>query len=102
MAHFEHVLRVIFAKGKPPIKPLARPDPTPPKQDPLPALNVHRERMPTLLVPQFAKIVTTMHTNRHPMPRTAFSCKKGFTNQGQQPKSNAQLVKQELVVTKHV
>ena len=47
--HFEHVIQVIFAKAKPPIKPLVHPDPTPPTKDPLPALNAHPARLPTLL-----------------------------------------------------
>ena len=54
MAHFEHVIQVNSAKVKPPIKPLAYLDPMPPTKDPLPALNAHPERMPTLLVPKLA------------------------------------------------
>ena len=45
----KNVTQVIFAKAKPPIKPLVHPDPTPPTKDPLPALNAHLERMPILL-----------------------------------------------------
>jgi DNA-binding helix-hairpin-helix protein with protein kinase domain len=45
----KNVIQVIFAKVKPPIKPLAHPDSTPPTKDPLPAMNAHLERMPTLL-----------------------------------------------------
>ena len=36
MALYDHVIRVIFAKVEPPIKPLVYPGLTPPKQDPLP------------------------------------------------------------------
>ena len=100
MAHFEHVTRVIFAKVKPPIKPLARPDLTPPKQAPLLALNVHLERMPILMVPQCAKTAATMPTNQNPMRQNAFQCKKGSTNLAQQLKSNARPVKQEAVAKK--
>ncbi len=70
--HFENVIPVIFAKAKPPIKPLAHPDPTPPTKDPLPALNARPERMPTLLVPKLVNIAKTMHTNRNPMLRNVF------------------------------
>ena len=100
MAHFEHVIRVIFAKGKPPIKPLAYQDLTPPKQAPLPALNAHLERMPILMVPRRAKNAATMPTNRDPMRQNAFQCKKGSTNLAQQLKSNARPVKQEAVAKK--
>ena len=101
MAHFEHVTRVIFAKVKPPIKPLVYPDPTPTKKDPLRALNVHLGRMPTSLGPYLVKNVTTMRTNLNPMLRNAFQCKKVSTNRAQQPKSNVQRVKQELVAMQH-
>ena len=86
MELLQHVIPVIIALVKPPIKPLAHLDPTPPIQDPLHALNVHPDRMPTLLAPYFAKIVTTMPTNPNPMPRNAFQSKKGSTNQVPQPK----------------
>ena len=86
ITHFNHVTRVIFAKVKPPIKPLARPDPTPPTKDPLHALNAHQERMPTLLVPHLAKVVTVIPINPNPMQRNAFECKKVSTNPVQQPK----------------
>jgi hypothetical protein len=49
MARFEYVIKVISVRAKPPIKPLADPEPTPPTKDPLPALNAHLERMPILL-----------------------------------------------------
>jgi hypothetical protein len=101
MAHFEPAIKVIIALVKPPIKPLAHLDFTPPKKDPLPALNVHPERLPILFVPQLAKIVTAMHSNRDSMLRHAFQCKQGITNPVQQPKSNAQRVKQDLVATQH-
>ena len=102
MAHFEPARKVIIALVKPPIKLLAHLDFTPPKKDPLPALNAHPERMPIRFVPQLAKIVTAMHSNRDSMLRHAFQCKQGITNRAQQPKSSAQRVKQELVVTKRV
>jgi hypothetical protein len=51
MVLLKNVIVVIFVKVKPPIKPLAYPDPTLPKQEPLPALNAHLECMPTLLAP---------------------------------------------------
>ena len=102
MAHFEHAKKGIFAKVKPPMKPLAHPDSTPPNQDPLRALNAHPERMPILLVPKPAKIVILIPTNRNPMLRNAFQCKKGSTNRAQQPKLNARRVKLELVATQRV
>ena len=71
MAHYDHVTRVIFAKVKPPIKPLAYLGLTPPKQDPLPVLNVRPEGMRLLLVPQLATIATLIPTNRNPMRRHA-------------------------------
>jgi len=74
---------------------------TPPKKDPLHALNAHPGRMPILSEPYLAKIVTTMHTNQNPMLRNAFQCKKGSTNRVQQLKSNAQRVKQDVVATHH-
>jgi len=98
----KNVIRVIFAKVKPPIKPLAFLDPTPPKKDPLHALNVHPERMPILSVLYLAKIVTTMHTNPNPMLRNAFQSKKVSINRAQQPKSNAHRVKQDVVATQRV
>ena len=86
MVLLKNVIQVIFVKVKPPIKPLADPEPTPPTKDPLPALNAHPERMPILLVPYLAKTVTTIPTNPIPMLRNAFQCKKGSTNRDQQPK----------------
>ena len=82
----KNVIQVIFAKAKPPIKPLVHPDPTTPTKDPLPALNARPEPMPILLVPYLAKTVTTILTNPSPMLRNAFQCKKGSTNRDQQPK----------------
>ena len=72
MVHLKHATPVIFVKVKPPMKPLAHPDSTPPTQGPLPALNAHLERMPTLSAPKLVKSVATMHTNRNPMLRNAF------------------------------
>ena len=86
MAHFEHVIQVISAKVKPPMKPLAYLDPMPPTKDPLPALNAHPERMPILLVPYLAKTVTMIPTNTNPMLRNAFQYKKVSINPVQQPK----------------
>jgi hypothetical protein len=68
-----------------------------------PLLNVWiviRER--TLLLPALLLVirVATMNTNRNPMLRNAFPCKKGITNRVRQPKSNARRVKRELAVTK--
>jgi hypothetical protein len=102
MVLLKNVIQVIFVKVRPPIKQLAHPDPTPPTKDPLPALNAHLARMPTLLVPQRAKCVILIPTKRNPMLRNAFQCKKGITNRVRQPKSNARRVKQELGVTKRV
>ena len=93
----KNVTQDIFAKAKLPIKPRAHPDSTPPKKDPLPALNAHPERMLTLSVPKPAKIVILIPTNRHPMRRNAFQCKQGITNPARPPKSNARRVKQEAV-----
>ena len=81
------------------MKLLALPDSTPPNQDPLRALNAHPERMPILLVPEPAKIVILIPTNRNLMLQLAFPCKKGSTNRAQQPKSNARRVKLEVVAT---
>ena len=100
--HFENVFPVISAKVKPPIKPLAHLDSTPPKQDPLHALNVRPERTPTLSVPKPAKIATLIPTSRHPMRRNAFQCKQGITNPVQLPKSNARRANQEAVATQRV
>jgi len=97
MAHFEHVIQVIFVKVRLPIKPRAHLDPTRQKQDPLHASNVHLEHMPTRWAPLIVKTAVVIPTNRHPMLRNAFQCKKGSTNQGQQPKLNARRVKQEAV-----
>jgi len=80
MVLLKNVILVISVKVKLPIKPLARPDSTPPKKDPLHASNAHLERMPTRLVPLIVKNVIPMHTNRNPMRRNAFQSKKVFTN----------------------
>ena len=98
MAQYEHAKKGIFVRVKPPMKPLAHPDSTPPNQDPLRALNAHPERMPILLVPKPAKIVILIPTNRNPMLLVVFQCKKGFTNRAQQLRSNVPRVKQEAVV----
>jgi len=98
MVLLKNVLQVIFVKVKPPIKLRAHPDPTPPTKDPLYALNVHLERMPTCLAPLIAKLVILIPTNTNPMLRNAFQCKKGTTNRVQQPKSNARRVKRAVVV----
>ena len=102
MVLLKNVIQVISAKAKPPIKPLAHPDSTPPNQDPLRALNAHPERMPILFVPKFAMLVPKIPTNRNPMLRIAFQCKKDSTNRAPQPKSNAQRVKQDVVATLRV
>ena len=95
--HFENVFPVISAKVKPPIKPLAHPGSTPPKQDQLHALNAHPERMRPLSVPKPAKIAILILTNRNPTRRNAFQCNQGITNRAQQPKSSARRVKQAAV-----
>ena len=71
MVKYENVLRVIIVKVEQHIKPLADPDFTPSNQDPLHALNVHPERMPTLLVPSRVKSVVLIPINRNPMLRNA-------------------------------
>jgi hypothetical protein len=101
MAHSNNVIEVIFAKEKPPIKPLANPDPTLPKQARFHVLNVHRAHLQLHMELLLAQIVVTIHTNLNPMRRNAFRSKKGTTNQVQQQKLNAQQVKPVLVVTKH-
>jgi hypothetical protein len=98
----KNVVQVIFAKVKPPIKPLVILDRMQLDQNQFRVLNVHQEPMPILLVPYLAKNVTLSPTNSNPMLRNAFQCKKDSTNRAQQPKSNARRVKQELVVTKRV
>ena len=95
----KNVIQDIFAKAKPPIKPLAYLDPTPRKKDPLRALNVHLGRMPTSLGPYLVKNVTTMRTNLNPMLRNAFQCKKVSTNPVQQTKLFVQRVNPVPVVT---
>ena len=102
MAHFINAKKGIFVQVKPPMKPLAHPDPTPPNQDPLRALTAHPERMLILFVPKIAKIVPKIPTNRNPMLRNAFQCKKGSTNRVPQPKSNVRRAKREVVVTQRV
>ena len=102
MVLLKNVIQDIIAKAKPPIKQLAHRDSTPPNQDPLPALNVLPERMPTPMVPHLAKIVAMTHTNRTPMLRNAFQCKKGTTNRVPQHKWFVQPVKQAVVVVQHV
>ena len=69
---YVNVKQVIIAPVKPPTKPLVILGRMQPVQNQFRALNVHPECMPTLSVPQLAKIVTTMHTNRNPMLRNAF------------------------------
>ena len=54
--------------------------------------------MLNLLVPSRVKTVTLVPTNRNPILRNAFLCKKDTTGPVQQPKSNVQRVKQETVV----
>jgi hypothetical protein len=58
----------------------------------------------TLLLPALLLVirVATMNTNRNPMLRSAYLCKKGTTGPVQQPKSNARRVKQDVVATLHV
>ena len=86
MAQYENVIQVIIAKVKQQTKPIVYQDPMLQEKGQFYVLNAHLERMPTLSVPKLAKIVKTMHTNQNPMLRNAFQCKKGSTNQAQQPK----------------
>ena len=80
------VKQVIIARVKPPTKPLVILGRMQPVQNQFRVLNVHPERMPILLVPRLAKIVTLIPTNRNPMRLNAFQCKRGITNRVQQPK----------------
>ena len=102
----QHAKRVVQESFKVPpgiqLVVFAKQDDTQQVRDQLHALIVHPERMPILLVPLIAKIVTTMHTSPTPMLRNAFQCKKGSINRVQQPKLNARRVKQDVVVTKRV
>ena len=66
------VKQVIIAPVNPPTKPLVILGRMQPVQNPFHVLNAHPARMPALLVPQLAKIVTIMHTNPIPMLRNAF------------------------------
>ena len=99
---YKNVIQVIIVKVKPPIKPLAHQDHTPPELDPLHALNAHPERMPPHLVPYLVKIVTPIPTNLTPTLQNAFQCKKGTTNRVPQHKWFVQPVKQAVVVVQHV
>ena len=83
---YVNVKQVIIAPVKPPTKRLVILGRMQPVQNRLRALNAHPARMPTLLVPQLAKIVTVVPTNWNPMLRNAFQCKHGSTNRVQQPK----------------
>ena len=89
---YVNVKQVIIAPVKPQTKRLVFLGPTQPAQNQFRVLNVHLARMPILLVPQLATSVATMHTNRNPMLRNAFQCKKGSTNRAPQPKSNVRRV----------
>ena len=64
--------QVIIALVKLAMKLRVHPDTTPPTKDPLHALHAHPECMPTLLVPQLAKIATVTHTNPKPMLQNVF------------------------------
>jgi hypothetical protein len=86
MVLLKNVIPVIFVRVPPPIKPLAHPDPMPPKKDPLHASNVHLGHMLTCLAPLIVKSAMVIPTNQNPMLRNAFQCKKVSTNPVQQPK----------------
>ena len=98
MVLYENVIQVIIVKVKQQTKSNVNQDHMLPEEDPLRALNARPVPIPTRLVPFRVKIVTLVPTNRNPMLRTVFQCKKGFTNRVQQPRSNVQRVKQEEVV----
>ena len=83
---YVNVKQVIIAPVKLPTKPLVILGHMQPVQNQFRVLNVHPARTRPLLVPQLAKIVMPMHTNRNPMRRNAFQCKRGITNRAQQPK----------------
>ena len=83
---YVNVKQVIIAPVKPPTKPLVILGRMQPVPNQFRVLNVRPERTRLLLVPQLAKIVTTMHINRNSMRRNAFQCKKGSTNPAQQLK----------------
>ena len=70
MAHFEPVTRVIFAKVKPPIKPLAHLEPTPPTPVPSSVFPVHQVR----LLHQHKPL------NAQTAPKGGFKKKKARTN----------------------
>ena len=69
---YVNVKQVIIAPVKPPIKPLVILGRMQPVPNQFRVSNVRPERMPPLLVPQLAKIVTTIPTNRNPMRQNAF------------------------------
>ena len=67
-----NVKQVIFAKVKPQTKLLVILGRMQPVQNQYRVLNVHRALLQHCLVPQLAKIVTVIPTNRNPMLRNAF------------------------------
>ena len=66
------VKQVIIAPVNPPTKLLVFLGRMQPIQNQFRVLNVHPARTRPLLVPQLAKSVTTMHTNRNPMLQNAY------------------------------
>ena len=70
ITHFNHVTRVIFAKVKPPIKPLAHLEPTPPTPVPSSVFPVHQVR----LLQQHKPL------NAQTAPKGGFKKKKARTN----------------------
>jgi len=70
ITHFNHVTRVIFAKVKPPIKPLAHLEPTPPTPVPSSVFPVHQVR----LLHQHKPL------NAQTAPKGGFKKKKARTN----------------------
>ena len=102
MVLYENVIQVIIVKVKQQTKSNVNQDHMLPEEDPLRALNARPVPIPTRLVPFRVKIVTLVPTNRNPMLRDVFQCKKDSIVQDQQPKWNVQQVKEETVVVKLV
>ena len=96
---YVNVKQVIIAPVKPPTKPLVTLGRMQPVQNQYRVLNVHRALLQHCLVPQLAKIVTVVPTNRNPVKRSAFQCKQVSINPVQQPKLFVQRVNPVLVVT---
>ena len=98
MVLYENVIQVIIVKVKQQTKSNVNQDHMLPEEDPLRVLNARPVPILTRLVPFRVKIVTLVPTNRNPMLRDVFQCKKDSIVQDQQPKWNVQRVKEEMVV----